>query len=252
MGNNGYGQLGLGHKYNKDYPQELSLENIKMISCHEYYTMALTKSAEVYTWGATLISPQKINLPDISLISSGNFFTIALTTDGVVYEWTTDENNRNQLPHKLDSCDVIKICSGVYHYLALTKYGLIYSWGFNGNGQLGLGHTETCHSPQKINLENIIKIFCGHYSSFAISKSGETYAWGSNGCGKLGLGLGHSVDLYLPQKLNLDNIREISCGRNHTVAITKYDEIYSWGRNEFGQLGLDNKENRYLPQRVKF
>jgi len=34
-------------------------------------------------------------------------------------------------------------------------------------------------------------------------------------------------------------IVDISCGKKHTLALTDQGIIYSWGSNEFGQLGLD-------------
>jgi len=33
-------------------------------------------------------------------------------------------------------------------------------------------------------------------------------------------------------------IKEISCGYLHTIAITLHGNVYTWGNNEMGQLGL--------------
>eukprot|EP00352_Strombidinopsis_acuminata_P002180 CAMPEP_0176379636 /NCGR_PEP_ID=MMETSP0126-20121128/30504_1 /TAXON_ID=141414 ORGANISM="Strombidinopsis acuminatum, Strain SPMC142" /NCGR_SAMPLE_ID=MMETSP0126 /ASSEMBLY_ACC=CAM_ASM_000229 /LENGTH=112 /DNA_ID=CAMNT_0017742507 /DNA_START=1063 /DNA_END=1401 /DNA_ORIENTATION=- len=33
-------------------------------------------------------------------------------------------------------------------------------------------------------------------------------------------------------------VKEVSCGYGHTIAITQYGQMYTWGNNDSGQLGL--------------
>ncbi len=52
-----------------------------------------------------------------------------------------------------------------------------------------------------------------------------------------------------PIKLNDFNdekIIAISCGFHHSMAITDCGHVYSWGRNQFGQLGLEESEETYM------
>lgn len=43
-----------------------------------------------------------------------------------------------------------------------------------------------------------------------------------------------------PVKINLKNVDELYCGKNHGFAITdNYKELYCWGQNFYGQLGLN-------------
>jgi len=44
--------------------------------------------------------------------------------------------------------------------------------------------------------------------------------------------------------------RMINAGIDHTVALTWDNELYVWGRNEFGQLGLGHTANRNVPTPV--
>src|SRR5437870_491709 len=39
----------------------------------------------------------------------------------------------------------------------------------------------------------------------------------------------------------------IKVGYNHTICLTKNNNCYVWGHNYFGQLGLNDKNNRYTP-----
>lgn len=38
---------------------------------------------------------------------------------------------------------------------------------------------------------------------------------------------------------------------NHTIALTADGTIYSWGNNEYGQLGDGTYISKYLPEEIK-
>ena len=42
-------------------------------------------------------------------------------------------------------------------------------------------------------------------------------------------------------------ISHISCGFNHSLAVTPNGLLFAWGFNFFGELGLGNNENQELP-----
>ena len=49
-------------------------------------------------------------------------------------------------------------------------------------------------------------------------------------------------------------IRKICCGEGHCLALTTWGECYSWGENDFGQLGLGKETNEIVgnPTKIKF
>ena len=58
-------------------------------------------------------------------------------------------------------------------------------------------------------------------------------------------------DVSTPRRVHgLSNVISIACGTNHTVVCTKDGEVYSFGYNRMGQLGLDCRENIPLPRRI--
>jgi alpha-tubulin suppressor-like RCC1 family protein len=74
----------------------------------------------------------------------------------------------------------------------------------------------------------------------------QIYEWGLNNNGQLGdgtTGVGKPTPALLqgipplPVGLNVDNIKSISCGQNHTILLTKDGFVYSVGYNANGQLG---------------
>lgn len=45
--------------------------------------------------------------------------------------------------------------------------------------------------------------------------------------------------------------RRVSCGGWHTVVVTKSGACYSFGRGEYGRLGLGDTRSRYRPHQVR-
>ena len=39
----------------------------------------------------------------------------------------------------------------------------------------------------------------------------------------------------------------VSCGRDFTLAVSTKHDLFVWGRNKFGQLGLGDREKRLTP-----
>ena len=50
--------------------------------------------------------------------------------------------------------------------------------------------------------------------------------------------------------MDTHQVRHISCGHNHTMALTERGQLYSWGDDRHGQLGLGptNLEPVRLPK----
>jgi hypothetical protein len=46
------------------------------------------------------------------------------------------------------------------------------------------------------------------------------------------------------------NIDAIKCGEKHTLVLTSSGEIYSWGDNEYGQVGSDDYEDQLIPVKL--
>ena len=44
----------------------------------------------------------------------------------------------------------------------------------------------------------------------------------------------------------------ITTGSIHALALTKNGSVYSWGRNNFGQLGYDSFNSQLSPKRIIF
>lgn len=45
---------------------------------------------------------------------------------------------------------------------------------------------------------------------------------------------------------------KVACGYTHTLALTNKGEIYAWGNNSKGQIGVNNKMKHYDPIKVTY
>ena len=71
------------------------------------------------------------------------------------------------------------------------------------------------------------------------TEEGDVYVCGWNKNGQLGLASKQVDSPNICQVPSLPRkITKVSCGWNHTMALTKDGSVYVWGSNAFGQLGV--------------
>ena len=91
---------------------------------------------------------------------------------------------------------------------------------------------------------------CGSSHTITLSNNGILYSFGYSTYGQLGLGHNNpSVSLPTPIP-NLPKINMISCGAFYTVCVDYEGFVWSFGENDFGQLGTGNKTDSNVPQKI--
>jgi alpha-tubulin suppressor-like RCC1 family protein len=91
----------------------------------------------------------------------------------------------------------------------------------------------------------------GEFYSINHQESGNIYAWGSNSEGQLGNNT--KTDEMNPILIfkNLKGLQKIFCGYSFSM-ILQNGEILSCGRNDQGRLGLGDKKDRSIFEKIKF
>ena len=85
--------------------------------------------------------------------------------------------------------------------------------------------------------------------SFNNLNDGTLYSFGYNWDGQLGLG-NNKFEVLLPTPIpNLPKITQISCGGYFTVCVDCEGFMWSFGENNYGQLGTGNTTNFKVPQK---
>jgi alpha-tubulin suppressor-like RCC1 family protein len=166
--------------------------------------------------------------------------------------------------------------------LAATKSGAVYFWGsdFIGTdgflGQLTRATPESCVnggtapcvlSPVPIPLPGGFKaraVAAASGYGMAAGSNGDIYAWGFNQAGQLGIGRttpvtsvligGRSViptsELISPERVKMPaGVRAVSIGvsGDDSIAITAGGDLYAWGANDAGQLGIGRVSTKPSP-----
>ncbi|NWR92372.1 HERC5 ligase, partial [Furnarius figulus] len=83
-------------------------------------------------------------------------------------------------------------------------------------------------------------------------EGGELFTWGQNAHGQLGVG---SQTTFIPKAQLVNRLKgvplaHIAAGGAHSTAVSLSGAVYSWGKNDFGQLGLGDTEDRDCPSYV--
>lgn len=134
---------------------------------------------------------------------------------------------------------------GIEHALAVHNDGRVFGWGSNRYGQLGLGsNINQQNKPMEVSSPVKIKsVTAGGHHSLCVGHNGKVYACGLNKDGQVGCGIldnGHQepkVDK-LVEVDGLNNIRKAIAGVNYSLCIDRNGDLYGFGSNENGQLGL--------------
>ncbi|XP_065409538.1 probable E3 ubiquitin-protein ligase HERC4 isoform X4 [Chrysemys picta bellii] len=199
-------------------------------------------------------------------VGCGLRHTVFVLDDGTVY--TCGCNDLGQLGHEksrkrpehvgaLDAQNIVSVSCGEAHTLALNDKGQVYAWGLATDGQLGLPGTEECiRIPRNIKSLSdiqIMQVACGYCHSLALSKGSEVYSWGQNKYGQLGIGyeFKKQTSPQLIKSLLGIPFAQIAAGGAHSFVLTLSGAIFGWGRNKFGQLGLNDENDRYVPNLLK-
>lgn len=288
-----------------------------------------------------LIYPAPIELPKITedeklvavKVAAGRAHTLVMTESGSIFSLgnnaygqcgrTVMENEEylgSELIHRLNpetfnNQRIKEIVCGQDHSMFVTESGSVYACGWGADGQTGLGHYNSQHSPQQvegdIKNEKIVKLSSIGDCVLALNDKGEVFGWGNSEYGQISqeegvqqinvpsnlkyfdglgkivdiaaggsfcavlndagdvfvwgfgiLGLGPQVEYLkrptlIPPTLfgrNTFNLKSrvisITCGMNHLGAINSENDLFSWGRNKFGCLGLGHEKDQFFPYKT--
>ncbi|QUC20052.1 uncharacterized protein UV8b_04293 [Ustilaginoidea virens] len=189
--------------------------------------------------------------------------------------------DRPRINHFLDinTVGVVQIAVGGKHCAALTHDGLVLTWGCNDSRALGRATQwerlqkldQIAREPNSMpsvpapveNLStlglDIAQLTATDNATFILTRSGLVYGWGTfhGSDGVYGF-LREKIQKNKPASYEarfqatptriegLKNIRELSAGMNHVLALTESGDVYAWGSGQQAQLG------RRLVQRHQF
>lgn len=260
MGSNANGKLGIGdrHKLFSSSPslvESLSQHIAIKVSCGWTHTAVITEEGLLFTWGngeygqlgnglyEDSWTPKFVmkNTQDVSCgarhMGAVSFNTLYMCGSGEMGQLGTGRRQNEAFLVPVSNANVAQVSCGVFHTGFLSTSNEIFTMGGNSFGQLGIGNKKSSISAQKVPLKDCIRIICGN-CSLAICSDG-LYFWGTSIIGE------HLV----PRKLKVSSfpIIDAAIGGSFLIAIDSKCNVFSWGNNSNGELGLGDFECRDIP-----
>ena len=269
LGNNANNEVVTNQKYQNKFKLMTFLDDndefITQVACAEFHSLCLNREGQIFAWGGNLhnklgqtgaLLGQPLKIPSlinkkIVSIACGDYHSCALTNNGELYTWGGGGSyNRGQCgqgnlkdidtPKKVDffrNNRVVKVACGGYHTIVLCENGSLYGFGKGEYGQCGYGDSQDTPTPKMVKFN---------------SKMVTYYERGS-------LKDADNPEFNPPTTLNNKNrddmnttmgkieIKDIQCGGEHTVVLSSFGRVYTFGHGYTGQLGLGNNKNFYSP-----
>ncbi|KAM9754307.1 putative E3 ubiquitin-protein ligase HERC3 [Menidia menidia] len=192
----------------------------------------------------------------LTQVVCGTRHAVALSTGGQVYTWGQGSRGQLGLGQTECGCDspqhlgslrsvpLVRVAAGGEQSFAVSRFGDVFCWGRNDRGQLGLGDTADRHTPtafSSLNGKKAVSVSCGEEHTAILTKGGAVFTFGSGRHGQLGHGsFEDELCPRLVEELWGFKATMIACGRFHTLVLTDSNKVYSFGRNEQGQLGRED------------
>ena len=193
-------------------------------------------------------------------VAGGQGTTAAIKTDGTLWLWgsggllgdnTTTQRN-TPVTTFAGGNDWKSVSIGFQQTAAIKTDGSLWTWGASDKGQLGTNDTTTRRTPVTTfsGGTNWKQVSCGSQYTSAIKTDGSLWTWGVNGYGQLGINeSGDATNRTTPVTTFAggNDWKSVAAGQNSLAAIKTDGSLWTWGRNNSGQLGTNNTTNRSTP-----
>jgi len=157
----------------------------------------------------------------------------------------------------------IAVAASTHHTLVVCRNGDLYVFGVNKSGRLGLGDDcpQQCPLPRQImalRRRRVRAVAAAENHSLCVTSDGTVWSWGNNQFGQLGdtgTSSGNTTTTSRSVPKPVEDLKHIPCsavaaGEKHSVALSQCGEVYVWGSNSAGQMGVVRRSGNQKVQRI--
>ena len=129
------------------------------------------------------------------------------------------------------------------------RQGNLWIWGDNSYGKLGINNSTAIQLSAFTPVTtfaggtNWKQVDCRDRNTAAIKTDGTLWTWGDNSNGQLGDNTTTQRSTPVTTFAGGTNWKQVVCGDRHISAIKTDGTLWTWGRNNNGQLGINNTTN---------
>ncbi len=181
---------------------------------------------------------------------------LARQTNGEAVRWGEPYLQPGPVPRPPSVNAWRDVAAGLRRHFAIGDDGELYAWGNNSDGSLGLGTnapsslivTQALRVPRPAGTRAWTHVTATSHT-LAIDADGRLFAWGLNTSGQLGLGPNTPTLSLVPTPTPVPSPAharwsQVAAGSGFSLGLTTTGELFAWGNNESGQLGI----GRLLPR----
>jgi alpha-tubulin suppressor-like RCC1 family protein len=267
-GNNTSGQLGLSDYTNRTTPSLLnSATDWQMISAGGFHSLAIKTNGTLFSWGrnnkgqlglgisSNRNTPCQIGTESTWVkVAGGGYHTVALKNDGSIWTWGEnnyyqlglgDTDNRYSPTQSGINPDIPPITPANLSAILISPSRIDLYWQDKSNNETGFkierkidvaGSWIQIANPNANVISYSDTTFSGLTSCYYRIKSFNDFGESA-----------YSNESYI---IISGGWLNISAGYEHTIALRSTNTLWSWGKNNKGQLGLGNTANRNSPTQI--
>lgn len=157
-------------------------------------------------------------------------------SNGQLGDGTTE--GRNAPAHVVGLENVRKVEAGSGHIVALCHDGTAYAWGRNAFGQVGDATTGNTDKPSRVKLDGIKDVAPGGGHTLFLREDGTVWGCGAGFFGMLGTENMRVHPVPVPVGVEFpSSVVQLVSGGSQGLALLEDGTVWSWGRDDVGQLG---------------
>jgi len=258
----------------------------KQVSVGSQHTAAIKTDGTLWGWGYNRKAHLGNNAPSFSTrptpittfaggtnwkqVSCGYEHTAAIKTDGTLWTWGANYGQIGNNTYSLASTPVTtfaggtdwkQVSCGTHYTSAIKTDGTLWTWGANSESQLGTGDKTSRNTPVTTlaGRTDWKQVSLGYRHTAAIKTDGTLWGWGRNS--NVQLGRGPDVHNRLTPVTTFaggtnwadtatgeaDELYTLCCQREGSAAIKTDGTLWTWGRNQFGEMGDNTATQRNTP-----
>ena len=251
-----------------------------VVACGNYHTLSVRADGTLWAWGrnddgqlgigsnTNSPVPQQVGTAtNWASVAGGYFHSAAVRQDGTLWTWGRNDygalgdgtTTNSTVPVQVGTAtNWVSVSAGLYYTMAVRADGTLWGFGYNGFGQLGQGTATNSLVPVQVGTaSNWVSVSGTNSHTLAVRADGTLWAWGRNFYGQLGNGTDFTTGYdysfsTVPMQVGTATtwVSASASEGAHSLAVRSDGTLWSWGYNNFGQLGDGTTTNRNLPQQV--